>query len=157
MLIGLRDQSSSQLLCRLHTKEPDREVQELSLATEPGTFIFFNGDKLYHAVSPLAEGEERIVLTMQYVTNPAMGMAHRCFFKYERCRRVFWVVSRVSKAYTVERGRSVNVWSASIRVWSASNPITTTVVLSSPPNRFAVSTSVFLIRTESGASLAMSV
>ena len=79
VLIGLRDQSSSQLLCRLHTKEPSRKVQELSLATEPGTFIFFNGDKLHHAVSPLAEGEERIVLTLQYVTDPAMGFAHRWF------------------------------------------------------------------------------
>ncbi len=65
VLIGLRDQSSSQLLCRLHTKDADREVQELSLATDPGTFIYFNGDKLHHAVSPLAEGEERIVLTLQ--------------------------------------------------------------------------------------------
>ena len=79
VLIGLRDQSSSQLLCRLHTKESGREVQELSLATEPGTFIFFNGDKLHHAVSPIAEGEERIVLTLQYVTDPAMSLAHRWF------------------------------------------------------------------------------
>jgi hypothetical protein len=79
VLIGLRDQSSSQLLCRLHTKESDRDVQELSLATEPGTFIFFNGDKLHHAVSPIAEGEERIVLTLQYVTDPAMSFAHRWF------------------------------------------------------------------------------
>ncbi|MDH3771662.1 MAG: 2OG-Fe(II) oxygenase, partial [Nitrospirota bacterium] len=78
-LIGLRDQSSSQLLCRLHTKEPDREVEELSLATEPGTFIFFNGDKLHHAVSPIAKGEERIVLTLQYVTDPAMSFTHRWF------------------------------------------------------------------------------
>ncbi len=79
VLIGLRDQSSSQLLCRLHTKDADRDVQELSLATEPGTFIFFNGDKLHHAVSPIAEGEERIVLTLQYVTDPAMSFAHRWF------------------------------------------------------------------------------
>lgn len=79
VLIGLRDQSTSQLLCRLHTKESDRAVKELSLTTEPGTFIFFNGDKLHHAVSPLAEGEERIVLTLQYVTDPAMGFAHRWF------------------------------------------------------------------------------
>ena len=79
VLIGLPDQSSSQLLCRLHTKEPDREVKELSLATEPGTFIFFNGDKLYHAVSPMAEGEVRIVLTLQYVTDPAMSFTHRWF------------------------------------------------------------------------------
>ncbi len=79
VLIGLRDQSSSQLLCRLHTKDVDREVQELSLATDPGTFIYFNGDKLHHAVSPLAEGEERIVLTLQYVTDPAMSFTHRWF------------------------------------------------------------------------------
>ena len=79
VLIGLRDQSTSQLLCRLHTKEPDKEVQELALATEPGTFIYFNGDKLHHAVSPLAEGEERIVLTLQYVTDPAMSFTHRWF------------------------------------------------------------------------------
>jgi hypothetical protein len=78
-LIGLRDQSTSQLLCRLHTKESDREVKELSLTTEPGAFIFFNGDKLHHAVSPIAEGEERIVLTLQYVTDPAMSFAHRWF------------------------------------------------------------------------------
>jgi hypothetical protein len=75
----LRDQSSSKLLCRLHTKDSGKEIQELSLVTEPGTFVFFNGDKLHHAVTPLAEGEERIVLTLQYVTNPAMSVAHRLF------------------------------------------------------------------------------
>jgi hypothetical protein len=79
VLLGLRDQSSSRLVCRLHTKEPGREVQELSLATDPGTYIFFNGDKLHHAVTPLGVGEERIVLTLQYVTNPSMGMAQRWF------------------------------------------------------------------------------
>ena len=79
VLIGLRDQSTSQLLCRLHTKDSGRDIQELSLATEPGTLIFFNGDKVHHAVTPLAEGEERIVLTLQYVTDPAMSVAHRWF------------------------------------------------------------------------------
>ena len=79
VLIGLHDQSSSQLLCRLHTKDANQEVEELSLATEPGTFIFFNGDKLHHAVSPLAESEERIVLTLQYVTDPTMSFTHRWF------------------------------------------------------------------------------
>jgi hypothetical protein len=79
VLLGLRDQSSSRLVCRLHTKEPGREVKELSLRTDPGTYIFFNGDKLHHAVTPLAVGEERIVLTLQYVTNPSMSMALRWF------------------------------------------------------------------------------
>jgi len=41
--------------------------------------LFCNGDKLYHAVTPLAEGEERIVLTLQYVTDPGMSLAHRWF------------------------------------------------------------------------------
>ncbi len=79
VLLGLRDQSSSRLVCRLHTKEPDREIKEVALATEAGTYIFFNGDKVHHAVTPLGTGEERIVLTLQYVTNPSMGMAQRWF------------------------------------------------------------------------------
>ena len=79
VLVGLRDRSSSKLMCRLHTKEPGKTQKELALATDPGTYVFFNGDKLYHAVTPLGAGEERIVLTLQYVTNPAMGMAQRWF------------------------------------------------------------------------------
>ena len=79
VLLGLQDQSSSRLVCRLHTKEPGREVKEVSLTTDLGTYIFFNGDKLHHAVTPLAAGEERIVLTLQYVTNPSMGLAQRWF------------------------------------------------------------------------------
>ncbi len=79
VLVGLRDESTSRLVCRLHTKENGKEVQEVALATDPGTFIFFNGDKLYHAVTPIQEGEERIVLTLQYLTDPSMGLAHRWF------------------------------------------------------------------------------
>ncbi|MDR4496132.1 MAG: 2OG-Fe(II) oxygenase [Nitrospirales bacterium] len=79
VLVGLRDRSTSKLMCRLHTKEPGRPQEELALATDPGTYVFFNGDKLYHAVTPLGANEERIVLTLQYVTNPAMGLAQRWF------------------------------------------------------------------------------
>ena len=79
VLLGLRDQSSSRLVCRLHTKESGREPREVSFTTEAGTYIFFNGDKLHHAVTPLGVGEERIVLTLQYVTNRSMGRAQRWF------------------------------------------------------------------------------
>ncbi len=79
VLVGLEDRSTSRLVCRLHTKESGKPVEERSLSTSPGTFIFFNGDKLHHAVTPLGEGEERIVLTLQYVTNPDMGLAKRWF------------------------------------------------------------------------------
>ncbi len=35
-------------------------------------FIIFNGDKLYHRVTPLGSGERRIVLTLEYVTSTKM-------------------------------------------------------------------------------------
>ncbi|GJL54156.1 MAG: hypothetical protein NPIRA02_12880 [Nitrospirales bacterium] len=79
VLIGLLDRSTSRLACRLHTKDPSKQTKELSLDTKPGSFIFFNGDKLHHAVTPLGENEERIVLTLQYVTNPEMGRFNRWF------------------------------------------------------------------------------
>ncbi|GJL52109.1 MAG: hypothetical protein NPIRA01_33360 [Nitrospirales bacterium] len=79
VLIGLLDRSTSRLECRLHTKDPSKETTELTLDTKPGSFIFFNGDKLHHAVTPLGENEERIVLTLQYVTNPEMGRFNRWF------------------------------------------------------------------------------
>ena len=79
VLIGLTDRSTSKLLCRLHTRDTSKTQQDLSLATDPGLLVFFNGDKLYHAVSPLGEGEERVVLTLQYVTDPTMGTFKRWF------------------------------------------------------------------------------
>ena len=43
----------------------------------PGAMVIFNGNKLWHAIAPLEAGAERIVLTMEYVTNPTMGPFHR--------------------------------------------------------------------------------
>lgn len=77
VLIGLVDHSTSRLVCRLYNDDRSRETKELQLATEPGSLILFNGDKLYHAVTPLGENEERVVLTLQYVTNQAMGPVKR--------------------------------------------------------------------------------
>jgi len=78
-LLGLVDRSTSRLVCRLHTKNSSAKEQELSMRTDPGLLIFFNGDKLFHAVTPLGENEERIVLTMQYVTNAEMGTFKRWY------------------------------------------------------------------------------
>lgn len=79
VLLGLVDRSTSRLDCRLHTKEPGRGIEELSLSTDPGLLIFFNGDKLHHTVTPLGEGEERVVLTLEYVTDPRMSRPKRWF------------------------------------------------------------------------------
>ena len=80
VLLGLVDRSPScQLVCQLYKDDPARETREIRLSTEPGTLVVFNGDKLWHAVTPLAAGEERIVLTLEYVTDPNMGRFQRLF------------------------------------------------------------------------------
>jgi hypothetical protein len=79
VLFGLVQDSSSRLLCRLHTRQPGRAPVEMAVATEPGSMVIFNGDKVYHGVSPSREGERRVVFTMEYVTSREMGRAQRLF------------------------------------------------------------------------------
>jgi hypothetical protein len=72
VLVGLVERSSSRLVCQLHKADPARPVRELAVSTEPGTLVLFNGDKLWHAITPLGEGEERVSLTLEYVTDTGM-------------------------------------------------------------------------------------
>ncbi len=73
VLIGLVDESSCHLACQLYKDLPDRETQQLDLKVTPGTLVLFNGDKLYHSVTPLGADERRVILTMEYVTNTEMA------------------------------------------------------------------------------------
>jgi hypothetical protein len=77
VLLGLIERSSSRLVCQLHKNDARRAPVELRVATHPGTLILFNGDKLWHAVTPLGEGEERVSLTLEYVTDPSMHPVKR--------------------------------------------------------------------------------
>lgn len=72
VLVGIVERSSSRLACQLYKDVPGRAPEELTLATEPGTLVLFNGDKLWHSITPLGEGEERVSLTLEYVTDPRM-------------------------------------------------------------------------------------
>jgi hypothetical protein len=81
VLFGLVQDSSSRLQCRLHTRQPGRAPIGLAVATEPGSLVIFNGDKVYHGVSPSQEGERRVVYTMEYVTSQEMGRLQRLFSK----------------------------------------------------------------------------
>jgi alkylated DNA repair dioxygenase AlkB len=79
VLVGLVQRSQHcQLVCQLYKDDPPRERQDLQLATDPDTMVIFNGDKLWHAVTPLEPEAERIMLSMEYVTNPTMGAFQRC-------------------------------------------------------------------------------
>ena len=79
VLFGLVQDSASRLRCRLHTRQPGRAPVDLDVATDPGTMVIFNGDKVYHGVSPSDAGDRRIVFTMEYVTNSEMGRFSRLF------------------------------------------------------------------------------
>ncbi|MGA2243559.1 MAG: 2OG-Fe(II) oxygenase [Verrucomicrobiota bacterium] len=73
LLVGFKDNSSSQLVCKLHTRNPGHAEVNLALKVAPGTLVLFNGDKVYHAVTPTRAGEERYMISMQYVTDAGMN------------------------------------------------------------------------------------
>jgi hypothetical protein len=96
ILMGLLDQSKQcRLVCDLFKDVPGKQPVHRELATAPGDLVIFNGDKLWHAVTPLGQQEQRIVLTMEYVTNPEMGPFKRLYsnlkdsFAYFGLRSVF--------------------------------------------------------------------
>jgi hypothetical protein len=79
VLVGLVERSSSRLVCDPYKRLPGREGGEVRLATDPGTVVVFNGDNLWHCITPLGENEERVSLTLEYVTDPGMHPLKRVF------------------------------------------------------------------------------
>jgi len=80
ILLGLVDRSPScKLMCQLYKDDPTRPMKEITPSTGPGDMVIFNGDKLWHSVTPLGEGEERTVLTMEYVTDQGMNPLKRVY------------------------------------------------------------------------------
>lgn len=72
ILLGVIDNSSCKLDYELHTKDPNKADVPGSVQYPPGAIIVFDGDKLRHRVTPSLEGELRVSLTFEYVTNPNM-------------------------------------------------------------------------------------
>jgi hypothetical protein len=72
LLLGVVDESSCRLDYELHTRDRDVDVVPGSVRIPPGGLVFFDGDKLRHRITPLADGERRVSLTFEYVTDPAM-------------------------------------------------------------------------------------
>ncbi|MCP9472657.1 MAG: 2OG-Fe(II) oxygenase [Nitrospira sp.] len=80
VLIGLVEQSEHcRLVARVRKGTAPPEISETRIAMEPGTMVVFNGDKLWHAVTPLGADERRVVLTLQYVTDQRMGPLNKLF------------------------------------------------------------------------------
>lgn len=55
--------SSARLIARCE----DREIE---VPTPPGSFVLFEGARVRHMVTPLGEGERRVVLSMTFCTDP---------------------------------------------------------------------------------------
>ena len=72
LLFGLIDDSSCRLDYELHTREKGAAVVSGSVKIPPGGLVLFDGDALRHRISPSHDGERRISLTFEYVTDPRM-------------------------------------------------------------------------------------
>jgi hypothetical protein len=72
LLLGVIDDSSCRLDYELHTREKTAALVSGSIKIVPGGLVLFNGDALRHRISPAREGETRISLTFEYVTDPRM-------------------------------------------------------------------------------------
>lgn len=72
VLLGLVDESSAKLQYELHRTDPARQTVAGEIALNPGRMVVFNGDRLWHRITPLGANERRIALTLEFVTDPAM-------------------------------------------------------------------------------------
>jgi hypothetical protein len=72
LLLGVIDESSCRLDYQLHSREQGAAVVPGSVRIPAGGLVFFDGDALRHRISPLSEGEMRVSLTFEYLTDPNM-------------------------------------------------------------------------------------
>jgi hypothetical protein len=77
VLLGLVDDSSCRLEYELFRGVPGRDPVRGSISLAPGTLVCFNGDRLWHRITPAAAGERRIALTLEYVTSRDMHPLRR--------------------------------------------------------------------------------
>jgi hypothetical protein len=95
LLFGVIDESSCRLDYELHTRSKAMAVIPGSVQIAPGGLVFFDGDRLRHRITPLGEGEVRVSLTFEYVTDSRMHAGWRLIsnlkdaFGYFGFRQVF--------------------------------------------------------------------
>lgn len=104
VLLGVIDQSSCRLDYELHTREKGVAAVPGSIQIPPGGLVFFDGDALRHRITPLGEGETRVSLTLEYVTDGRMSPGRRLIsnmkdaFGYFGFRQVFRRRRQVERA-----------------------------------------------------------
>jgi hypothetical protein len=82
-LLGVIDRSSCRLDYELHTREKGVAVVPGSIQIPPGGLVFFDGDALRHRITPLKEGEVRVSLTFEYVTDARIRRGWRLISNFK--------------------------------------------------------------------------
>jgi hypothetical protein len=78
VLLGMiQDSVSSKLVCYPGSTKLNRRKNPIEVFTHPGTLVIFDGDALWHEVTPLADNERRVILTMEFVTDSRMTTLNR--------------------------------------------------------------------------------
>lgn len=84
VLLGLiQDSVSSNLICYPGANKLQRRKNPITVFTHPGTLVIFDGDVLWHEVTPLAANERRVILTMEFVTDPRMTVINRLLSNFK--------------------------------------------------------------------------
>ncbi|KEZ77096.1 HalD/BesD family halogenase [Salinisphaera hydrothermalis] len=73
LLLGVVDESSAQLEFELFKNDENRETVGDARNLRPGAMCLFNGDEVWHRITPLGDNERRISLTFEYVTDTHMS------------------------------------------------------------------------------------
>lgn len=103
LLFGVIDRSSCHLDYELHTREKGAAVVPGSLQIPPGGLVFFDGDALRHRITPLKEGEARVSLTFEYVTDARIRRGWRLISNFKDALGYFGFRQVFARA--VRRGR----------------------------------------------------
>ena len=72
LLLAVIEHSSCRFDYELHTREDGGVAVPGSVQIPAGGLVFFDGDAVRHRITPLGEGEVRVSLTFEYVTDPKM-------------------------------------------------------------------------------------
>ncbi|MBI4429751.1 MAG: 2OG-Fe(II) oxygenase [Ignavibacteriales bacterium] len=74
VLLTIANESSCKLMYDLYKKSAGRTVEHHEVNTTPGSLVVFNGDKVWHAVSPSRKGDQRFVLSLEYLDDSRIGI-----------------------------------------------------------------------------------
>lgn len=90
ILLGMiQDSVHSKLVCYPGASKLNRRKNPKEVFTHPGTLVIFNGDVLWHEVTPLGKNERRVILTMEFVTDNRMTKMQR-FISHTKDRFLYF-------------------------------------------------------------------